>query len=139
MKYIIYVDGSCRKNKVGGIGIIWIKDGNKVQEFSKRFENVTNNQMELVAIYIALKSIKKSIDSLEICSDSEYSIGVLTKPWNPKKNINLINKIKNQINETQKLVQNPIKWIHVRGHQNDDSEFTKYNNLCDNLAQNASL
>lgn len=140
-KWIIYTDGSCRKNKDGGIGIIWLKNGNKILEYSKKFKNTTNNQMELMAIYAALISIRNEneIASLEIISDSEYSIGVLTKPWNPKKNIDLINKIKKQIVETQKLVSTPIKWTHVRGHQKDTSEHTIWNNLCNKLAQNSSL
>lgn len=138
INYIIFTDGSCRKTKIGGIGIIWVKNGEKIFEYSKRYENVTNNQMELIAIYVALKSIKKEIDSLEIVSDSEYSIGVLTKPWNPKKNIELITKIKNQIVETQKLVKSPIKWTHTKGHQSDDSFYTKFNNRCDTLATRES-
>lgn len=134
MEFKIYTDGSSRMSKnSGGIGIVWIKDDKVIQEYSKGFKNATNNQMELIAIYIALRSIKKPIDSLEILSDSEYSIGVLTKPWKPKKNIELIAKIKKQIVETQKLVKEPIKWTHVDGHK--DNEF---NNRADFLATQAS-
>lgn len=132
--WVIYTDGSYRSSlDQGGIGVVWLKNGKKVQEFSKGFKGETNNTMELKAILVALISIKKPINSLEIVSDSEYSIGVLTKFWKPKKNIELISKIKKQIIETQKLVDSPIKWTHVRGHQ--DNEF---NNLCDKLATNAS-
>lgn len=132
--WVIYTDGSYRSSlDQGGIGVVWLKNGKKVQEFSKGFKGETNNTMELKAILVALISIKKPINSLEIVSDSEYSIGVLTKSWKPKKNIELISKIKKQIIETQKLVDSPIKWTHVRGHQ--DNEF---NNLCDKLATNAS-
>ena len=134
----IFTDGSCRANKNGGIGVLWLKDGKKVLDYSKGFKNVTNNIMELMAVYVALRSIKKEIDSLEIISDSEYTIGVLTKNWHPKKNVNLIKKIKQQLESTQKLVQTPIKFIHTRGHQKDNSEYTKWNNFVDSLAQNAS-
>ena len=137
-KYVIYVDGSCRGNKNGGIGVLWLKNGKLVQEYFKGFKNVTNNIMELIAIYVALRSILKPIDYLEIVSDSEYSIGVLAMGWNFKKNIKLINKIKEQLEKTQKLVKEPIKWTHVRGHQKDNSESTKWNNRVDFLAQNAS-
>ena len=133
INYKIYTDGSCRANGNGGIGVVWLKNGEKVFEYSKGFKNTTNNKMELMAIYVALSSIKKEIDSLEIISDSEYSIGVLTKPWNPKKNIGLINTIKQKIKLTQTLVKTPIKWSHTYGHAND-----KWNNLCDKLAQNES-
>ena len=132
--WIIYTDGSYRSSlDQGGIGVVWLKNGKKVQEFSKGFKGETNNTMELKAILVALISIKKPINSLEIVSDSEYSIGVLTKSWKPKKNIELISKIKKQIIKTQKLVGSLIKWTHVRGHQ--DNEF---NNLCDKLATDAS-
>lgn len=135
---IAYTDGSCKGNKNGGIGVVWIKNGKIIQEYSKGFKNVTNNIMELMAIYVALRCIIKPIDSLEIISDSEYSIGVLTKDWRPKKNIKLISTIKKEISRVEELVPE-IKWTHVRGHQKDDSESTKYNNKVDFLAQNAAI
>ena len=132
--YIIYTDGSCRANGNGGIGVVWLKNGEKVFEYSKGFKNVTNNIMELTAIYIALKSIKKEINSLEIVSDSEYALGCIFNPsWNPKKNIELISKIKKQVIETQELVKSPIKYNHTYGHSDNE-----WNNLCDKLAQNES-
>ena len=138
--YKIYVDGSCRGNGNGGIGIVWLNNGEKVFEYSKGYINTTNNRMELLAIYLALHSIKKPIDSLEIVSDSEYSLGVLTnESWNPKKNVALIMAIKHQINKTQGLVKNPIKWTHTNGHASDDSENTLWNNYADKLAQNESI
>ena len=33
--YCIFTDGSCRANKNGGIGIVWLKNGKKVLEYSK--------------------------------------------------------------------------------------------------------
>ena len=139
INYCIYTDGSCRANGNGGIGIVWLKNGEKVYEYSKGFKNITNNIAELTAILYSLKSIRNNIDSLEIVSDSEYSIGVITKPWKPKKNIELIAKIKKQLVETQKLVKEPITFRHTRGHQRIDSEDARWNNQCDWLAQNASI
>lgn len=134
MNLVCYTDGACHVNtKIGGIGVIWISNDKIIQTYSKKFENVTNNIMELTAIYAALKSIKKPIDSLEIISDSQYAIGCISKPWNPKKNVSLIIKIKEQLNKTQKLVNSTIKFTHVKGHNGD-----KYNELCDRLAVNAS-
>ena len=139
INYCIYTDGSCRANGNGGIGIVWLKNGEKVYEYSKGFKNITNNIAELTAILYSLKSIRNNIDSLEIVSDSEYSIGVITKPWKPKKNIELIAKIKKQLVETQKLVKEPITFRHTRGHQKITSEDARWNNQCDWLAQNASI
>ena len=133
--WIIYTDGSYRASKnQGGVGVVWLKNNEFVQEFSKGFKGETNNTMELKAIWIALFSIKKQINSLEIISDSEYCIGVITNPtWNPKKNVELINKIKKQLQDTQKLVKEPIKFTHVKGHNGD-----KWNERANTLAQNAS-
>ena len=136
--YQIYTDGSCRANSNGGIGIIWLKDGKKVFEYSKGFKGVTNNKMELLAIGYALLSIKNPINSLEIISDSEYAIGVLTKPWKPKKNVELIARIKKQIEKTQKLVKEPIKFRHTRGHQKTGGSDMVWNNYVDKLAQSES-
>lgn len=138
--YIIYTDGSCRPNGNGGIGVVWLKNGEKVYEYSKGFKNVTNNIMELTAIMFALKSISKPIDSLEIVSDSEYALGcIFNLKWNPKKNVELINKIRRQVIKTQCLIKDPIKYRHTRGHQKVDSEDARWNGQCDWLAQNASI
>jgi len=132
--YKIYTDGSCRANGNGGIGVVWLKNDEKVFEISRGFKETTNNQMELKAILYALVSIKKPIDSLEIVTDSEYCIGVLTNPsWKPKKNVKLIEVIKKAISTKQQLVKTPIKWTHTRGHSDD-----KWNNMCDKLATEAS-
>lgn len=137
--YQIFVDGSCRGNKNGGIGIVWIKNGEKVFEYSKGFKDVTNNRMELLAIGYALLSIKKPIDSLEIVSDSEYALGcIFNEKWNPKKNVELIARIKKQLIKTQSLVKNPITYRHIDGHQKGDSDDIKWNNYVDKLCSNES-
>lgn len=137
--FVMFTDGSCRGNKNGGIGIVWIKNGEKVFEYSKGYKNVTNNIMELLAIGKALASIKKPIDSLEIVSDSEYALGcIFNEKWNPKKNIELISKIKKQLIQTQSLVKSPITYRHVDGHQKGDSDDIKWNNYVDKLAQDES-
>jgi ribonuclease HI len=139
INYCIFTDGSCRANGNGGLGIVWLKNGKKVFEYSKGCKDTTNNQMELKAIYLALKSIKNTIDSLEIVSDSEYALGCIFNPkWNPKKNKDLIRKIKLQVKETQKLVKEPIKYRHVYGHQKEGSSDIVWNNYVDKLATNES-
>lgn len=139
INYCIFTDGSCRANGNGGIGIVWLKNGKKVFEYSKGFKKVTNNKMELLAIGKALASIKKPIDSLEIVSDSEYALGcIFNEKWNPKKNQKLIAKIKKQLEETQKLVKEPIKYRHIYGHQKEGGHDMIWNNLCDKLASTES-
>ena len=137
--YVIFTDGSCRANKNGGIGIVWLKNGKKVLEYSKAFKNVTNNIMELFAIFIGLRAIKKPIDSLEIVSDSEYALGcIFNESWNPKKNKKLIATIKKQLKETQKLVKEPISYRHIYGHQKEGGADMVWNNYVDKLAANES-
>ena len=139
INYKIYTDGSCRANGNGGLGIVWLKNGKKVFEYSKGYKNVTNNIMELSAIYIALRSIKKEINSLEIISDSEYALGcIFNEKWNPKKNKELIAKIKKQLKTTQSLVKEPIKYRHIYGHQKVGNEDMVWNNKVDSLATNES-
>ena len=136
--WTIFTDGSCRGNKNGGIGVVWLNDGKLIQEYSKGFKNTTNNKMELTAIKVALYSIKGEINSLKIISDSEYSIGVITKPQKKKKNIELINSIKSLLQEKQKLVKSKIEFIHVKGHSKESNENSMWNNKADNLATTAS-
>lgn len=139
IEYTIFTDGSCRANGNGGIGVVWIKNGKKVFEYSKGYKNVTNNQMELIAIYAGLKAIKGNIDSLEIVSDSEYALGcIFNEKWNPKKNKELIAKIKKQVIKTQQLVKEPITHRHVYGHQKVGNSDMVWNNYCDKLATNES-
>ena len=139
INYQIFTDGSCRANGNGGIGVVWLKNGEKIFEYSKGYKNVTNNIMELKAIGIALTSIKKPIDSLEIVSDSEYALGcIFNEKWNPKKNVDLINSIKKQLKKTQSLVKESIKYRHIDGHQKGDNDDVKFNNLADKLATNES-
>ena len=139
INYCIFTDGSCRANGNGGLGIVWLKNGKKVFEYSKGYKNVTNNIMELLAIGIALKSINKPIDSLEIVSDSEYALGcIFNEKWNPKKNKELISKIKKQLEITQPLVKEPIKCRHVYGHQKEGGTDMVWNNYVDKLAANES-
>ena len=139
IEYVIFTDGSCRANGDGGLGIVWLKNGKKVFEYSKGYKDTTNNQMELKAIYLALKSIKNTIDSLEIVSDSEYALGCIFNPkWNPKKNKELISKIKKQLEITQSLVKEPIKYRHVYGHQKEGNSDMMWNNYVDKLATNES-
>ena len=140
INYQIFTDGSCRANGNGGIGVVWLKNGEKVFEYSKGVKNTTNNQMELLAIGIALRSIKKPIDSLEIISDSEYALGcIFNLKWHPKKNVELINKIRRQVIITQQLIKEPIKYRHTKGHQKITSEDARWNNQCDWLAQTSSI
>ena len=78
----IYTDGSSLGNPGrGGWGIIFLTNG-KVLEMGKRYEGVTNNQMELLAIKIAMETLaKKNVEGYEIefKIDSMYCINGIEK------------------------------------------------------------
>ena len=58
---IVYTDGSSRGNPgPGGYGIVMQKFGsNYIKEFSDGFRRTTNNQMDLLAVIVALEKIKR--------------------------------------------------------------------------------
>jgi len=70
----IYTDGSALGNPgPGGYGIV-LRFGDKVKEISEGYRNTTNNRMELLAIIVALKSLKSKKYPVHIYSDSKYVI-----------------------------------------------------------------
>lgn len=121
----------------GGVGLVFLKGEELILRYSKMYKHTTNNRMELAAIIIGLKCINKPIDKLTIISDSMYCIGTITKKWKRNKNIKLWNEFDKEYNRIQKLCKD-ITFKHVRGHQKDNSEFTKWNNYVDELAVLAS-
>lgn len=136
--YKLITDGAYSPNRnQGGVAFVFLKDDNLILEYSKMYKNCTNNQMEIIAIISGLKCIKKPIDDLTIISDSMYCIGCISKGWKRKKNIKLWEVLDNELERVSKLCSN-INFEHTRGHQKDDSEETKWNNRCDELAVQAS-
>lgn len=136
----IYCDGAySSKADCGGIGIVFIKNEELVYTYSKAYKNTTNNKMELIAVITALNSFAKEVNEITIYTDSMYVFGCATLNWKRSKNIELWRKFDEIYTKTSKLTKNGIKWIHVKGHQKDDSIDTKYNNLADKLAVEAVL
>ncbi len=79
-KVEIYTDGACLGNPgIGGYGAILKYNGHK-KEISGRYENTTNNRMEITAVIEALKLLKEPCD-ITIYSDSQYVCNAITKGW----------------------------------------------------------
>lgn len=134
VKYEIYTDGAYSPNKdVGGVGIVILRDGQVVQQFSKDFKHTTNNKMELIAVILALKAVKQPVDNLIIYSDSMYVIGCATLGWKRKKNQLLWEMYDECFSKAQEFVKTPIQFVHIKGHNGN-----KYNEICDTLAVNAT-
>lgn len=129
----IYTDGAYSSARdQGGVGILFLKNNKKVFEYGNMYKKTTNNQMELGAIIIALRLIKKPVDSITIYSDSMYCIGCATLGWKRKKNKTLWEEFDKQLERVKTLCPN-IKFEHVKGHEDNE-----WNNECDRLARNAS-
>jgi ribonuclease HI len=131
--YECYTDGaySSARNQ-GGIGVVFLRNGEKVYEYSKGFKDTTNNRMEIFAALAVLKAIKKPVDTITIYTDSMYVIGCATLGWKRKKNIVLWEAFDREFNRLSKLCPN-ITFQHVKGHADD-----KWNNYVDQLAVAAS-
>lgn len=132
-QYVLITDGAYSSARdQGGIGLVFLKNGEKILEYSKMYKGVTNNMMELGAVIVGLRLIKNPIDSLTIITDSMYVIGCATKGWKRKKNVKLWQEFDTQY-ERVKALCSDIHFEHVKGHDGD-----KWNEYCDKLAVKAS-
>ena len=138
MNYTLICDGAYSSSRdSGGLAFVFLREGKLILEYSKKVEHTTNNRMELGAIITGLSAIKKPINSLIVVSDSMYCIGTITKNWKRNKNQDLWGLFDLVFSKVQKLCPN-IQFVHVKGHQKDNSEFTKWNTYVDRLAVIAS-
>ena len=143
-KVTIYTDGACSGNPGnGGYGTILVYiDSNGIKhekELSKGYKNVTNNQMELLAVIVGLEALKKPSE-VTVISDSKYVVDAFNNNWleswqqknwrntskQPVKNIDLWKRLLNSMKE------HDVKFIWVKGHAGHE-----YNERCDSLAVNA--
>ena len=124
----VYTDGAYSSSRnQGGLGIVFIKDNKVIAKFSKTYKNTTNNRMELMAVIIALQSIKDE-NEITIYSDSMYVIGTATQGWKRKKNLDLWEKYDAVIDSFK-----TVTFKHIKGHSTN-----VFNNLCDEMAVTAS-
>ena len=137
-KINIYTDGSSLGNPgPGGYGIIMEWVGKQyVKEFSDGFRLTTNNRMELLAVIIALETLKKQPIEVMVYSDSKYVIDAVQKKWvfnwekkafKDKKNPDLWKRYLN-IHRKHK-----VNFCWIKGH-NDHPQ----NERCDQLAVRAA-
>lgn len=132
-QYVLITDGAYSSARdQGGIGLVFLKNREKILEYSKMYKGVTNNMMELGAVIVGLRLIKNPIDSLTIITDSMYVIGCATKGWKRKKNVKLWQEFDSQYERVKALCPD-IRFEHVKGHDGD-----KWNEYCDKLAVKAS-
>jgi ribonuclease HI len=81
MNVQIYTDGAAKGNPGnGGFGVV-MRFNNVEKEISAGFRLTTNNRMELLAVIVALESMKTNLHPIHIYSDSKYVIDSITKGW----------------------------------------------------------
>ena len=128
----IYTDGACSGNPgTGGLGIV-MKYKEQRKELAYGFKLTTNNRMELIAVIVALESLKKENSDVIVYSDSKYVIDAINLGW-------VYNWVKKDFKDKANadlwkrfLVvhkKHHIKFMWVKGHASN-----KENNRCDELA-----
>ena len=112
----IYTDGACSGNPgPAGSGVVIMQTSTTIHEISESLGHATNNIAELTAIKLALEYLVDHHGmSITLYTDSKYCIGVLTKNWKAKKNVELICSIKELLVPFTRV---SIK--HVKGHNGD--------------------
>ena len=82
MDCVIYSDGAYSPLlDQGGVGILIFENGKEVLQYSNMYKRTTNNQMELAAVIIALRFIKREYKSIKFYTDSQYVIGCTSMGW----------------------------------------------------------
>lgn len=124
---LAFCDGACSGNPgPAGLGAVMLWDDQR-REISEYLGEATNNIAELEAILRVVQGVPDTARPLRIFTDSSYSIGVLTKGWKAKANVELIAKIK------KALSKHPdVSLIHVKGHAG-----VELNEVADQLAVRA--
>lgn len=108
---ILYTDGASSGNPgPSGIGVL-LRYGDHEKEISRYIGHGTNNIAELEAIRTGLLELKKTDLPVRIYTDSSYALGLLTKGWKPKKNIELVEETRSILKKFK-----DIKFIKVEGH-----------------------
>lgn len=77
----IYTDGGCSPNPgQGGCACILIYNDHR-KELSLGFKNSTNSRMEIMAVILALESLKRKDIKITIHADAKYIVDSFNKGW----------------------------------------------------------
>ena len=132
----IYTDGAARGNPgPGGYGIVMIS-GRHRKELSAGYRLTTNNRMELLAVIVALESLKKPDSRVTIFTDSRYVADAVEKEWLFEWERKGFKKKKNPDLWRRFLVayrEHHVTFHWIKGHASIPE-----NELCDRLAVEAS-
>jgi ribonuclease HI len=123
---LAFTDGACTGNPgpAGSGAVVKLPDGRTVERH-RALGTGTNNIGELTAIQLALDLLAENeVDPLTpvmLYTDSQYALGVLTKNWKPKANVELIGSIKAALRPWRRL---RIEWVagHVGVPENERAD-----------------
>jgi ribonuclease HI len=128
----VYTDGASSGNPgPGGYGIVLQWRGHE-KELSEGFRKTTNNRMELLAVIVALESLKRPGLEVHVWSDSKYVVDAVEKRWvfgwekkafKAKKNPDLWKRF------LQIYRKHKVRFHWIKGHNNHP-----LNERCDRLA-----
>lgn len=136
-KITIYTDGAARGNPgPGGYGVVLIS-GKHRKELSEGYRLTTNNRMELLAVIVALETLKIPGSDVTVYTDSKYVADAVGKGWvhnwvkkrfKGKKNADLWMRF------LEIYKKHNVRFVWVKGHADNP-----LNERCDELAVEASL
>lgn len=90
---VIYTDGASSGNPgPAGLGAVLLWKG-RCREIQRFLGRATNNEAELRAVLVALEAVKRPELRVEVHTDSEYVIGVLSRGHKVKANVDLVQEI----------------------------------------------
>lgn len=108
----VWTDGACSGNPGrAGLGVVIVGDGPGEREISEYLGDATNNIAELTAILRGLQAVSDRNRPVIVYSDSAYSIGLLTKSWKAKKNVELVDELRALTRTFRDL-----RFVKVAGH-----------------------
>jgi len=89
--YHAYCDGACRVHgsKSGGWAVVLLRPDGPEEVDADAVPNTTNNRMELTAVINALDMVPQG-STIVIHTDSMWVIGVLSRGWKAKANLDLV-------------------------------------------------
>jgi ribonuclease HI len=133
----IYTDGAARGNPgPGGYGAVLLS-GTYRKELSAGYKFTTNNRMELMAVIVALETLKIENSEVTIYTDSQYVVNAITKGWLNEWVKKRFKGKKNQdlwLRFLQVYQKHQVRFVWIKGHNNHP-----LNERCDQLAVAASL
>jgi ribonuclease HI len=135
-KITVYTDGAASGNPgPGGYGAVLLS-GHHRKELSGGFRLTTNNRMELLAVIIALETLRYPGSEVTLYTDSRYVADAVEKGWVFEWEKKRFRRKKNPdlwIRFLKSYRLHRVKFIWIKGHA-DNAE----NERCDRLAVLAS-